>query len=168
VNAAARRIPATWNIDINAALPVIVAMKDTLLNSPRPVVLDHFGHAKADAGLGQPGFAELLALLKSGRVFVKVSGPYQISKERDYGDVAAIAKALIAAAPQQIVWGSDWPHTGGANRPANQPIDVVEAFRDEDDGKNLDLLLSWVSDRALLRQILVETPARLYGFKTEA
>ena len=166
VNEAAHRIPETWNVDINAALLVIVAMKDTLLELPRPIVLDHFGHANAAAGTSHQGFSDLVDLLRSGLVFVKLSGPYQISKEADYSDIAPIAKALIAAAPAQIVWGSDWPHTGGSNRPADQPKEFIEPFRPEDDERNVKLLTTWVSDPALLRRILVETPARLYGFKS--
>ena len=164
VRSASARIPSGWHIHINAALPVIAAMADTLNALPQPVVLDHFAHADADGGADQPGMAEVIGLLRTGRAYVKLSGPYQISTRPDYTDVAPIARALVIAAPDRIIWGSDWPHTAGTGRPTDQPMEFVEAFRTEDDGLNLGLLAGWVPDPALRRRILVEMPGVLYGF----
>lgn len=160
----APRLPPHWHIHINAALPVLVAIRERIAGLHQAVVLDHFAHIPAAGGTGQPGFADIAGLMRAGNVFVKFSGPYQISKQAGYGDIAPIARALVAAAPRQVIWGSDWPHTGGSNRPANQSLDVIEAFRPEDDGANFDLLAVWVPDRAARRRILVESPAALYGF----
>lgn len=164
VRAVAARIPPGWHVHINAALPVIATMADTLAALPRPIVLDHFAHAEADQGVNQPGMAEVIGLLRAGQAYVKLSGPYQISSRPDYADIAPVARALVDAAPERIMWGSDWPHTAGAGRPVDQPVEFVEAFRTEDDGRNLGLLAGWVPDPALRRRILVETPAALYGF----
>ena len=151
-------------VNRNAALPVVAALADLVSTLPGPIVLDHFAHAEAEHGTGQPGFEGVVQLLRSGKALVKLSGPYQISKRPGYSDISAIARAYVDAAPHRIMWGSDWPHTGGAGRPADQPVDFVEPFRQEDDIRNLALLTEWVPDPALRRRILVETPASLYGF----
>ena len=109
---------------------------DVICKLPTPLVVDHFGRPKAEQGIGQPGFAELLALLRSGKVYVKISAPYRISQVPDYADAAPIARAMIAANPDRVVWGTDWPHPGAAKRdPA-----VIEPFRPEDNGAALNRL----------------------------
>ncbi len=163
---AAVRMPPGWHVHINAALPVIAGLADAIAALPAPVVLDHFAHIEAAGGPDQPGAEAVYRLLRSGKAYVKLSGPYQISTRLDYGDIAPVARALVAAAPERIMWGSDWPHTGGAGRPADQPVDFVEPFRAEDDAANLALLTGWVPDPAMRRRILVDTPAALYGFPT--
>jgi predicted TIM-barrel fold metal-dependent hydrolase len=153
-----------WVIQLHAALPVTVALASTLRSLPHNVLLDHFASASAAGGLRQAGFGELLALLASPNVHIKLSGPYQISHRTPaYDDVAPIARSLLAAAPCRAVWGSDWPHPAGAQRPANTSPEQVEAFREEDDARNLGLLSHWC-DAAERRQVLVDTPARLFGF----
>lgn len=161
---AAVRIPPGWHVHINAALPVIAGMSGLIATLPAPVVLDHFAHAEASGGLDQTGMQQLLALLRQGKAVVKLSGPYQVSRQPGYGDIAPVARALVDAAPHGVMWGSDWPHTGGAGRPADQPVEFIEPFRPEDDTANLALLATWVPDAALRRTILVDTPARFYGF----
>jgi len=102
----------------------------------------------------------LLALLRSGKVYVKISAPYRISLEPHYPDAAPLARAMIDANPDRIVWGTDWPHPGAAKRdPA-----VIEPFRPEDDGEALNRLAGWTRNRAELQKILVDNPARLYQF----
>jgi predicted TIM-barrel fold metal-dependent hydrolase len=126
------------------------------------VVFDHFGGAQAALGVDQPGFGTLLKLVKSGKAYVKISAPYRSStKAPDYPDVAPLAKALIAANLQRIVWGSDWPHPGpapGGNATAIAPLYQI------DDGRVLNQLPVWAPDAAQRKTILVENPARLYGF----
>lgn len=152
-------------VQVNAALSVIATLAPSIMQSPVPVLLDHFAHAKAKLGTGQEGFHSLLALLQAKKVFVKLSGPYQISElEPGYHDISPIAQALISAAPAQIVWGSDWPHTSGAGRPANYRPTDIEPFRNEDGGKNLGLLDTWVPDHTVRRNILVDNADRLYQF----
>ena len=100
-----------WHVQIYAALPVIAGLSDLVLTSPVPVVFDHFGGAKGAVGLQQSGFDKLLQLVGTGKAYVKISGAYRGSDSApDYPDMAPLARALIAANPQRILWGSDWPH----------------------------------------------------------
>ncbi len=158
------RIPQTWHVHINAELPALAAVAGQLGQMRTAPVLDHFAHAAADKGVGQPGLADILSLLEAKKLIVKISGPYQISKRPGYSDVQAIARLFVSTAPDRIIWGSDWPHTGGTDRPADQSLDVIEPFRREDDRFNFDLFGEWVPDAATRRLILADTPARLYGF----
>ena len=87
---------------------MIACIKDLVLAAPVPVVLDHFGGAQAALGSGQPGFADLMELVRSGKAYVKISGAYRASTQApDYPDVAPLAKALIAANAERIIWGND-------------------------------------------------------------
>ena len=104
-----------WHVQMYTNLAVISAIKDAVLASPVPVVFDHFGGAQAALGLEQPGFSDLLQLVKSGKAYVKISGAYRASqKAPDYVDAAPLARALIAANPERILWGTDWPHPNSA------------------------------------------------------
>jgi predicted TIM-barrel fold metal-dependent hydrolase len=119
-----------------------------------PVVIDHMGNVDAAAGTGQPGFQLLLKLLAEGRVWVKVSGAYRNSRRHpDYPDARPLHEALVRANPDQVVWGSDWPHP---RLEKDMP----------DDGHLLDLFNAWTPDAGLRRKILVDNPARLYGFES--
>jgi len=151
-----------WHVQVYAALPVIAGLSDLVLASPVPVVFDHFGGAKAALGLQQPGFDKLLQLVQSGKGYVKISGAYRASDGApDYPDLGPLARALIAANPLRILWGSDWPHpdTGSGRKPS----DVSPLLR-VDDGHLLNLLASWVPDATLRKTILVDNPATLYAF----
>src|SRR2546423_705255 len=98
-----------WHIQVYARLSVIEAIADLIKGAPIPVVLDHFGGAKAALGVAQPGFETLLKLVRSGKAYVKISGAYRSSTlAQDYPDVAPLAKALIGENPQRILWGTDW------------------------------------------------------------
>ena len=86
---------------------------------PLPVVFDHFGGAQAALGVHQPGFDDLVELVRSGKANVKISGVYRASTQPDYADVKPLAQALIAANADRIIWGSDWPHPhAGSAEPA--------------------------------------------------
>jgi predicted TIM-barrel fold metal-dependent hydrolase len=163
---AAKRVPPHWHIQIYTALPVIAALKEEIADLSVPAVIDHFGLARAEGGPGQAGFEDLLALMRSGKAYVKLSAPYLVSKRAPgYDDVAPIARALVKASPDRVLWGSNWPHTGGANRRPDQDPSAIEPFRSEDDRRNLCLLADWVPDAAVRRAILVDNPARVYGFR---
>jgi predicted TIM-barrel fold metal-dependent hydrolase len=151
-----------WHLQLFVDLASIAAMADGLAALPVPVVFDHYGLAAARLGPTQPGFAELLDLLRTGRSYVKLSAPQRISKTRDPADAEPIAAALIAAAPDQLVWGTDWPHTGGRARTAANRL-TVEPFHLEDDASTVRRLLQWAGPDVGVR-ILVTNPARLYGF----
>jgi 2-pyrone-4,6-dicarboxylate lactonase len=158
-----------WVIQIYASLPVIVAIADTLTALPQRVLIDHFGMAKAVNGTSQTGFPELLSLVSHPSIHVKLSGPYQISKQGPaYPDIAPIARNLFSAAPTRTVWGSDWPHPGGAQRPVDAKPGDVEPFRQEDDARNLGLVAEWFPDADARRQLLVDNPSRLFGFDEQA
>jgi predicted TIM-barrel fold metal-dependent hydrolase len=149
-----------WHVQFNTSLAVIAALRDDFAALPFPVVFDHFARAKAALGPTQPGFDALLALVKSGQAYVKISAAYRTSdKAPDFPDTLPLAQALIAANPERIVWGSNWPHPGrGTSRTAVAPS------YPSDDGLLINQLPKWAPDAATRRKILVENPARLYGF----
>jgi predicted TIM-barrel fold metal-dependent hydrolase len=153
-----------WHVQVYTNLPMIPAVKDLVAASPVPVVFDHFGGAQAALGVEQPGFADLVELVKSGKAYVKISGAYRASKiAPDYQDAIPLAKALIAANPDRIVWGTDWPHPDTVVPPGKQVTDVVPLYQ-IDDGRLLNQLAVWAPDAATRKKILVDNPARLYGF----
>jgi predicted TIM-barrel fold metal-dependent hydrolase len=160
----ARMKPRGWHIQIYTSPEVIQSLEDLLGNSPVPVVFDHFGGARAALGIRQPGFGSLLTLLRSGSAYVKISGAYRASSHPPtFSDVAPLAKALISANPDRIVWGTDWPHPNSPLGPGVRPTDVVAPLP-IDDGVLLNQLPVWAPDPAIRRKILVDNPARLYGF----
>jgi len=153
-----------WHLQVNTRLPVVEAMEEHVLAGPATVVFDHFAQADAARGVEQSGFASLVRLLRSGKAYVKVSGAYRVSTQSpDYADVAPLAQALIAANPQRVLWGSDWPHPDGARRPGRAPTDLAPPLP-VDDGRVLNQLAVWAPDLATRNTILVDNPARLYGF----
>jgi predicted TIM-barrel fold metal-dependent hydrolase len=111
---------------------------------------------------GRPRFADLVDLVRSGEAYVKNFRRLPvILAGADYPDVARLAKALIAANPQRVVWGSDWPHTNATTRrAAGSPTPLLPI----DDGCLLNQLPLWAADAATRKAILVDSPARLYGF----
>ena len=162
---AARVAPLGWHLQTYAPLALIAAVRETIMALPVPLVVDHFGRPNAADGPAQSGFGDLLQLLESGKVYVKVSAAYRISTQPEYTDAAPLAKALIAANSERVLWGSDWPHIeerkpGG---PPRQPGDLAP-FRQEDSGAALNRLAQWAGSAETLNRILVDNPARLYGF----
>src|ERR1700722_18563179 len=119
-----------WHVQVYTNLPLLTTIKDVLAASPVPIVFDHFGGADADKGLEQPGWAELVEAVKSGKVYVKISGAYRRSKNGpDYPDAVPFAKALIAANPDRLVWGSDWPHPDSDKKPGKLPTDLSPLYQ---------------------------------------
>jgi predicted TIM-barrel fold metal-dependent hydrolase len=152
-----------WHIQIYARLSVIEGIKDQVAAAPMPVVFDHFGGMQAALGADQPGFSSLMTLLRTGKAYVKISAPYRSSTPApDYPDVAPIAKAMVAANPQRILWGSDWPHPG-IPVPGRSNSEITPFFQ-IDDGRVLNLFPTWVPDANVRKTILVDNPASLYGF----
>jgi predicted TIM-barrel fold metal-dependent hydrolase len=153
----------SWHIQVYAGLAVVSAIKDLVRDSPVPVVFDHFGGARAALGIDQPGFADLLELVRRGKAYVKLSGAYRASTlAPDYADVVPFAKALIAANNDRIVWGTDWPHPATTTPAGRAPTDVTPMLQ-IDDGRLLNQLAVWAPDAATRQKILVDNPARLYG-----
>ena len=149
----ARKIAALgWHIQLLIDGRALSELASRLRALPVPIVIDHMGHAPAALGSDHPGFQALLALLKEGRCWVKLSGAYRTSAERvPYRDVVQIAGALIESGPDRVVWGTDWPHPAFEGAMPN-------------DADLLDLVPSWTNDAVLQRKILVDNPAALYGF----
>jgi predicted TIM-barrel fold metal-dependent hydrolase len=159
-----RMASRNWHIQIYTNLAVIAGIKDLVLAAPVPVVLDHFGGAQAALGPGQPGFADLIALVASGKAYVKISGAYRAStRAPDYADAAPLAQALIAANVERVVWGTDWPHPNSVTAPGRKVTDITP-LRQIDDGALMNQLPVWAPDAATRRTIMVDNPARLYGF----
>jgi predicted TIM-barrel fold metal-dependent hydrolase len=160
---AGRIAPLGWHLQTFARLSVIAALADKLHTLPAPLVIDHFGRPDAARGLAQPGLDVLRRLVASGKAYVKLSASYRISSLPDHADAAPIATTLIADNPERMLWGTDWPHPGGAKRSADLR-DAVEPFFAIDDGAALNRLQTWAGSDATLLRILVDNPARLYGF----
>ena len=151
-----------WHVQMYTNLAVISSIKDLVLASSVPAVFDHFGGAQAALGVEQPGFKDLVELVRSGKAYVKISGAYRASKlAPDYSDAAPLAKALIAANADRIVWGTDWPHP---NSSSGNPATQVTPLFQIDDGKLLNQLPGWAPDAGVRKKILVDNPTRLYGF----
>ena len=159
---AERIAPLGWNIQFFLfTSQSMVELADQIGKLPVPVVVDHMGAPDlTKGGPEQPGFQALINLMKEGNTFVKLCGAYRL----DFGDnpwskADPFARALIEAAPDQCVWGSDWPHPYCVN-PATGVLGHVP-----NDGDLFDRLLAWTdNDDALLQKILVDTPKKLYGF----
>src|SRR6266567_2823375 len=153
-----------WHVQLFTGLRMISAIEDLVASSPVPVVFDHFGGARAELGPERPGFADLTELVRSGKAYVKISGAYRASKlAPDYPDAAPLARALIAANADRILWGTDWPHPDSVTPPGKQITDVTPLFQ-IDDGRLLNHLPVWAPDAATRKKILVDNPTRLYGF----
>jgi predicted TIM-barrel fold metal-dependent hydrolase len=152
-----------WHIQIYARLSVIEGLPDQVASAPMPTVFDHFGGMQAALGADQPGFSSLMRLIRTGKAYVKISAPYRASSlAPDYTDVAPLTRALVASNPERILWGSDWPHPG-LPVPGRSNSEITPFFP-IDDGRVLSLLPKWVPDAATRKTILVDNPARLYGF----
>src|SRR5262245_45415618 len=118
-----------------------------------PMSIGHFAYQPATAGVKAPGFQALLELMKRGNTWIKISGANRVS-ETDlppYDDVKPMAHALIAAAPDRVMWGTDWPHP---NKYEVNPHG----------GALADAFGAWVTDPAMRRKIMVDTPAAFYRF----
>ncbi len=122
---------------------------------PCPGVIDHMGYIAASAGIASPGFLALARLVQEAGFWVKLSGAYRLSRaDPDFADVTAMARRLIELAPDRTLWGSDWPH--------------VDLQRMPNTGRLRNALAAWAPDADSRRRILVDNPARLYGFAAGA
>lgn len=151
----ARRLaPLGWHCQVNMTSGQLVQGAAMLQWLPCRLVLDHLGQVPQPNGLKSEAFAAIRRLLDAGNTWVKLSGPYITSRRGPpaYADAGATAAALARAAPERMLWGSDWPHP---SKPAAAK---------PDDAMLLDLLRAWVPDPHAWRRVLVENPAELYGF----
>ena len=133
----------------------LVELADRFAALPVPVLIDHFGRTRGGEGVEAPGFRALLKLLcETGNCWTKLCSFYRLSDQGapDYGDMAAPAEALIAARPDRLVWGTNWPHPNHKGAMPN-------------DGDLFDVLCGWIGDAATRKAILSDNPARLFGFE---
>lgn len=145
-----------WHLQLLMAPDALCAHADVLAGLPVPIVFDHFARlSPADAGT-HLAHQVVLQMLQSGRAWIKLSGGYIVSPRKSTDDPALdeLARSFLEAAPQQVVWGSDWPHATASAGVQPMP----------DDARQLDRLAHWTADEALLQRVLVDNPARLYGF----
>lgn len=153
----ARRIaPLGWHLQLLMSLEQLAPFGDQLRALPVDLVFDHFGRITPDLCAQHPAHVLLLALMQERRAWIKLSGGYLVSPTGGSDDpqLLPLARSFIDAAPDRVVWGSDWPHaTASAGR---QPM--------PDDAAQVDALARWAGDAAHLRQILVINPEQLYGF----
>ena len=141
-----------WHIQIHMKGEQIAGIEDLLLRVPSPIVFDHLGRLAQPNALDNPGFKTISKLIDKGRTWVKLSGAYQDTKvgPPTYSDTVAVARAYIKAAPERMVWASDWPHPTEKDKP--------------DDAVLFDLLTEWAPEEEMRTRILVQNPATLYGF----
>lgn len=162
INAFAPRFPALgWHIQIVCASSVVADIAPSVGHLPIPLVFDHFGGAVAAEGVQQKGFQALLELVRAGNTYVKLSAPYDRSKRADYADVLPFARALVAARPDRMLWGTNWPHPDAdSGRPALE----LSPYQKIDNLKLVAALYQWCPDDGMRKAILVDNPAKLYGF----
>lgn len=140
-----------WHVEFLMHVDEFPDLDRAFADFPVDIVLGHLGYMKTDKGLNAPGYQAMLRLVKSGRCWVKFTGPYRISTTAlPYPDVTPFALALTKANPERILWGSDWPHVTTKVMP--------------NDGDLCDLLSDWLPTPELREQVLVRNPAKLYGF----
>jgi predicted TIM-barrel fold metal-dependent hydrolase len=149
----ARQIkPLGWHMEFLLHVNEFPNLDHDLSDFPVDIVLGHLGYMKTDRGLEDPGFQALLRLARSGRCWVKLTGPYRISPGHlPYSDVTPFAHALLEAAPDRILWGTDWPHAMLKGAMPN-------------DASLCELLSDWIPQASLRSQVLVDNPASLYRY----
>jgi hypothetical protein len=143
-----------WHVQIHMLGDQILQTQNLLQRLPTRIVFDHLARIPQPAGVDHPAFAFVRKLIDKGRTWVKLSSAYQDSKAGPpaYADVSEVAQAYVKAAPERMVWGSDWPH----------PTEKTDAK--PDDAILFDLLADWAPDEAVRNRILVDNPAALYRF----
>lgn len=152
-----------WSVLISGSPATWEALGAELAAFAVPIVIDHFGEPLVADGVGQPGFTTVLNLVKSGKAYVKLSNADTLTRQPDMSDVTPYAKALISANAQRIVWGTAWPHPSAGAVPGRKPTDLA-LHRQTDDGRVINMLAVWAPDAAMRKMILVDNPARLFGF----
>jgi predicted TIM-barrel fold metal-dependent hydrolase len=167
VAATARLVePLGWHLQVYGSGDAIAALERNFRELPVPVVIDHFGGIAASDGLGQPGFQAMLRLVGEGKAYAKLSGAHRaVGASGSLAALTPFVKALAAANPDRLVWGTDWPHPHATLADAANPKpERLVGFSDIDDGEILNLLPAWAPDSGLREKILVDNPARLFGF----
>lgn len=141
-----------WHVQLHMSGAQIQENAALLNRLPCPIVFDHMGRLSPSKGPDDPAFRTIAGLVDKGRAWVKLAGAYLNTEAGppDYPDATRTAKAFVALAPERLVWGSDWPHVTEPHKP--------------DDAVLFDLLTGWAGSAARRDRILVDNPAKLYGF----
>jgi D-galactarolactone isomerase len=141
-----------WHVQLNMEAEQIVANADMLSRLPTPVVFDHLGKLPPEEGTGHPAYGVIRGMLDGRKAWLKLSGAYLNTRVGPpiYPEATRVAQAYVKAAPERLVWGSDWPHP----TPTAHPDDAVL----------FDLLAEWAPIEATRNRILVTNPEALYGF----
>jgi D-galactarolactone isomerase len=141
-----------WHVQLHLRGDQIVAYEELINRIVSPIVFDHMGRIPQPAAIKHPAFGIIMRLIDKGKTWVKLSGVYQDTKvgPPTYADQTEVARAYLKAAPERMVWGSDWPHPTEKHKP--------------DDAVLFDLIAEWAPDEALRNKLLVDNPAVLYGF----
>jgi predicted TIM-barrel fold metal-dependent hydrolase len=142
-----------WSVDLHIDGKNLLEQEKRIRSMPLPVVIDHIARVNPAEGLNQPAFKLLLDLLKAQQVWVKVSGADKICNTKVHSYLGLPFIEVIAAAPDRILWGTDWPHSNNF-APGYTP----------NDGDLVDLLAEFTPDEHVREKILVKNPAALYGF----
>jgi 2-pyrone-4,6-dicarboxylate lactonase len=142
-----------WHLEVQSKPETLAEVADRLMALPIDIAIDHLSLIRPEHGENHPGIAAVLRLLDGGRGWAKLSGPYvgEPAGPR-YPKAAALARRFAEAAPERCLWGSNWPHPQAVPMP--------------DDGDLVDWLAEVVPDAAARKRILVDNPARLFGFPT--
>ncbi|MBO9651519.1 MAG: amidohydrolase family protein [Variovorax sp.] len=145
-----------WHLQLLMSPEALADLGDTLRRLPVRVVFDHFARISPGQSGAHPAHALVLALLREGRAWVKLSGGYLVSPRATTDDPALtdLARSYLEANPDRIVWGSDWPHATASAGIHPMP----------DDARQMDRLADWTADADLFRRVLVDNPTALYGF----
>ena len=152
-----------WHIQVYTNPSVIEGLTEVFQSLPVPVVFDHFGGMRPERGMGQQGMAALTALLQSGKAYVKLSAAHRVTGGAGYEAVSDMVREWAAIGLDRLLWGSDWPHPGAWPGVARSP-DVIEPFHPIDDRAALSALKGWLPDEAARKAVLLDNPARLYGW----
>ena len=143
-----------WAVDLHIEAHLIEENAELIRRIGMPVIIDHFGQADPAKGIDQPAFRVLLDLLGEPHVWVKIStADRQLVIGKRYEDIVTLARALIARAPDRIIWGTDWPHAY-----------VFEPGKMINDGDLMSMMLDFAPDETVRRKVLVDNPARLFDF----
>lgn len=144
-----------WHLDFWVPADIVIGYREMFEKLAVPCVFDHRGHLPQAQGIRHPAFSMITDLMKEGKAWVKLSALYHDSNlEHDYADTVAIGKAYVEAAPERVLWGTDWPHPSEFSAKRDFP----------DDAHLLDLLAIQAPDEKVRHQILVENPEALFGF----
>ena len=162
IRAAAERAASVgWHVQTYCNATTLAALAETIAALPCPLVADHHACLRAEEGLDGRVAQTVLGLVAEGLLWVKLSAPHRVAADPE--DAAPVARALYAANPERMLWGSDWPH---ALVPPRETLDLsrIDPYRPVDDGAALNRLGRWFPEAEARQRILVDNPAQLYGF----